>query len=173
MVSSGTLSEEIFYHDVLQALCEARVKFVIVGGVAVNLQGVPRFTADLDLAVPFERANTEALSRVMSSLGLTPRLSVRVEQLADEEVVRSWIQDRNLKAFTFQDVNDPLRQVDLVLDSPMPFAEIERAAQHISAVGLSLLVAAPRTLIAMKQGTGRAQDEADIDALERILEFEK
>jgi hypothetical protein len=37
----------LFYHDALAALTEAGVRFVVVGGVAVNLQGVPRFTADL------------------------------------------------------------------------------------------------------------------------------
>ena len=40
----------LFYHDVLVALADAEVRFVIVGGVAVNLQGVPRFTSDLDVA---------------------------------------------------------------------------------------------------------------------------
>jgi len=38
----------LFYHDVLAELSEAGVRFVVVGGVAVNLQGVPRFTSDVD-----------------------------------------------------------------------------------------------------------------------------
>lgn len=36
--------------------------------------------------------------------------------------------------------------------------------------GLRLLVASPRDLIEMKRGTGRAQDEDDIDALERLID---
>jgi hypothetical protein len=36
----------LFYEDVLNGLAAAGVPFVVVGGVAVNLQGVPRFTAD-------------------------------------------------------------------------------------------------------------------------------
>jgi predicted nucleotidyltransferase len=33
------------------------VKYVIVGGIAVNLLGVPRFTADLDLIVALKQKN--------------------------------------------------------------------------------------------------------------------
>ena len=51
MTSSG-----FFYHDAFATLTAAGVRFVVVGGVAVNLQGVPRFTADLDLAVALDGA---------------------------------------------------------------------------------------------------------------------
>ena len=33
------------------ALSRAGVRHVVVGGLAVNLQGVPRFTSDLDVAI--------------------------------------------------------------------------------------------------------------------------
>ena len=41
----------IFYEDVLRALDAASIGFVLVGGVAVILHGVPRTTADLDLVI--------------------------------------------------------------------------------------------------------------------------
>jgi len=41
----------IFYEDVLRALDTAAIRFVLVGGVAVILHGVPRTTADLDLVI--------------------------------------------------------------------------------------------------------------------------
>jgi hypothetical protein len=91
------MSDGVFYYDVLEPLVRAGVRFVVVGGVAVNLQGVPRFTADLDLAVPIERENMQALAAVMASLGLVPRLPVAPEELGDEQVVKEWIRERNLK----------------------------------------------------------------------------
>jgi hypothetical protein len=47
----------LFHDDVLSALAAAGVGHVILGGLAVNLQGVPRFTSDVD-----------ALRRVQGSL---------------------------------------------------------------------------------------------------------
>lgn len=172
MLHYDTVRDGVFYHDVLDALSRMSVRFVIVGGVAVNLQGVPRFTADLDLAVPFERSNLEALGRALTGLGLRPRLPVPVEQLADEIVVREWIQERNLKAFTFQDPNNPLKTVDLLLDSPVPYARIEAESEVITAAGLSLRVASADVLISMKEATGRAQDASDVDALRRLKELD-
>jgi len=47
----------IFYEDVLRALDAAAIRFVLVGGVAVILHGVPRTTADLDLVIDLEEGN--------------------------------------------------------------------------------------------------------------------
>jgi hypothetical protein len=160
----------LFYHDVLAALSEGRVRFVVVGGVAVNLQGVPRFTSDLDLAVALDGDSLASAGRILHGLGLRNRLPVRDEELALPGVVRGWIAERNLRAFTFVDPKDPLREVDIVLASPVPFEEMERTADRLSAGGLTLAVASIDVLIRMKQGTGRSQDASDVDALRRVQE---
>lgn len=162
---------ELFYHDVLTALSDARVRFVVVGGVAVNLQGVPRFTADLDVAVALEDGSLAAAARVLHALGLRSRLPVRDEELAQPAVVRGWIADRNLRAFTFVDPADPLREVDVVLDSPVPFEEMERTADRMVAGPLTIAVASIDVLIRMKGATGRDQDASDVDALRRVQEM--
>jgi hypothetical protein len=160
----------LFYHDVLAALADAGARFVVVGGVAVNLQGVPRFTADLDIAVAPEDGSLATTARVLHGLGLRNRLPVRDEELAQPGAVRAWIAERNLRAFTFVDPVDPLREVDVVLDSPVSFEEMERTADRMAAGPLTLKVASIDVLIRMKTGTGRSQDASDIDALRRIAE---
>jgi hypothetical protein len=67
----------LFYHDVRSALAGAGVRHVIVGGVAVNLQGVPRFTADIDLAV----ASVGTLIRMKTGTG-------RKQDASDVEALR-------------------------------------------------------------------------------------
>jgi hypothetical protein len=165
------LVSELFYHSVLSALSEAGVPFVVVGGVAVNLQGVPRFTADLDLAVALEGSVLAVASRVLHGLGLRNRLPVGEDELARPGAVREWIDERNLRAFTFVDPADPLREVDLVLDSPVPFEEMLRTADRLSSGSLTLAVASIAVLIRMKSGTGRAQDASDVEALRRLQEL--
>ncbi|MEQ8276738.1 MAG: hypothetical protein RMA76_26910 [Deltaproteobacteria bacterium] len=167
MPSSGS-----FYQDVLEALSRAKVRFVIVGGVAVNLQGVPRFTADLDVAVALDAENLRIVAMAMDELGLVARLPGSLDLLADPDTVRSWIDERNLKAYTFQDSNNPLRQVDLLLDMPLTLEELEHDADVITAGGVVARVASIESLIRMKSGTGRAQDASDVEALRRIQELE-
>jgi hypothetical protein len=159
----------LFYHDVLEALAAAGVPFVVVGGVAVNLQGVPRFTADLDVAVALDGEILSRAAEALEALGLRCRLPVSRVELGDVGTVRSWIEERNLAAITFADPQQPLREVDLVIASPVPYAELERTADAMSAGGLSFRVASIETLIAMKSATGRAQDASDVEALRKIL----
>lgn len=162
----------LFYHDVFTELGRERVRFVVVGGVAVNLQGVPRFTADLDLSVALDSKNLAAAGVALTRLGLIPRLPVPVAQLADEVLVKSWIEERNLMAFTFHDPKTPLREVDLLLVSPVPFDHIEATATVMEAGGQRIAVASIDVLLKMKAGTGRPQDESDIVALRQILASE-
>lgn len=158
----------LFYHDALAALTSAGIPFVVVGGVAVNLQGVPRFTADLDVAVALEGSVVGEASRALATLGLRPRLPISEAELSSTETIRSWVLHRNLTAITLVDPAEPLREVDLVVASPVPFDELERSADRMTAAGLTLAVASIDALIRMKSGTGRAQDASDIDALRRV-----
>jgi hypothetical protein len=161
---------QLFYHDVLAALSGAGVHHVIVGGMAVNLQGVPRFTSDLDVAVAIDGASLKTAAGVLRKLGLLSRLPVSDDDLGRPDVVRGWVAERNLVALTFVDPAEPLREVDLVIASPVPYDEIERSADRLAMGELELKVASIDVLIRMKSGTGRAQDASDVDALRRIQE---
>jgi hypothetical protein len=161
---------QLFYHDVLSALSRAGVRHVVVGGMAVNLQGVPRFTSDLDIAVAIDDGSLAKAATVLRGLGLACRLPVQESDLATPAVVRSWIAERNLLAIAFVDPQEPLREVDVVISSPVPFYEIDQAADRMRAGGLELAVASIDTLIRMKADTGRKQDASDVEALQRIQE---
>lgn len=159
----------LFYHDVFAALTGAGVPFVVVGGVAVNLQGVPRFTADLDVAVALDGAVLTRVAGVLGALGLKLRLPVRSEELGDTELVRRWVEERNLTALTWVDPAEPLREVDLLIAGPVPFEELLETADRVGAAGMTLAVASIPALIRMKSGTGREQDASDVAALRKIL----
>lgn len=165
------MAESLFYHDALSALAEQEVRFVVVGGVAVNLRGVPRSTADLDIAVELEKQNLIRAQEALTGVGLLPLLPESADKLADTEVLRDWIETRNLRAFTFQDPSNPLKQVDLVIATEVSFADIDADADEFGVGPLRIRVASVATLIRMKSGTGRDQDASDIDALRRVLEL--
>lgn len=167
------MAEGLFYHQALRALTAQGVRFVVVGGVAVNLQGVPRFTADLDVAIAINGDNLQAAARALLGMGLVSRIPIQVEQLADIDTVQTWIDERNLRALTYQDRDNPLRQVDLLLATTVPYDEIERDAETMQSGDLEIRVASVDVLIRLKTGTGRAQDASDIDALRRVQELDQ
>jgi hypothetical protein len=163
----------VFYEDVLQALTDRNVRFVIVGGTAVVLRGVPRMTADLDLVVDLTAANVNGLVDALAELGYRPRVPVEPRQLADPTARASWYNEKGMMAFSFWHPDRPLDAVDILYAGRLDYGELVKNADVVQVGQLSLPVAASEDLISMKSGTGRAQDEADADALRRLLDADQ
>ncbi|MGH9156521.1 MAG: hypothetical protein ACRD1K_11950, partial [Acidimicrobiales bacterium] len=101
------------FEPILAALERANVRYVIVGGVATVLHGYARLTADLDLSIDLEADRPGRAVDALTSIGLLPLLPVPPGDFADPDIRRSWVEERNLKVFTFRDPTDPMVQVDL------------------------------------------------------------
>jgi hypothetical protein len=160
----------LFFEDALVLLRDSGVRFVVVGGTAVILHGVPRTTADLDLVVDLDSENLNRLVAVMTRLGYQPRAPVASAELCDPDRRKAWIEDKGMRAFTFHRPGQPLGDIDILIDSPLDFAELSVRAERVDAGGLILHIAGIEDLIRMKQAAARDQDLADADALRRLLE---
>jgi len=153
---------------ILKALSDAGVDFVVVGGVAVVLQGHPRMTIDLDLVLDLDEANVRDAMEALTQHGLTPRLPVDAASFADPAVRAGWVRDRELQVFSLHDPSDPRREVDVFAFEPIPFDELRGRARRVRIEGTEVLVASIADLIEMKRQAGRPQDLADIEALRAI-----
>lgn len=80
---------------ILQALREASVSFVVVGGVAVVLRGHPRLTVDLDVALDLrDRDNVRRAVSALTDVGLRPRLPVAASDFAEDPLPYAGLEDR-------------------------------------------------------------------------------
>jgi hypothetical protein len=156
------------FDGVLVALHEASVRYVVVGGVAVVVQGHPRLTADLDLVVDLEERNLLRALGTLESLGLVPRLPVAAASFADPGTRSRWIKERNLTVFSLHDPGRPGREVDLFAEPPLPFEELWDGADVVRLAGVEVRVASIEHLVRMKRAVGRPQDLADVAALEAV-----
>lgn len=156
------------YDDVFAALNTARVRYVVVGGVAVVLQGHPRMTVDLDLVVDLAADQARAAVAALTGLGLQPRLPVPAADFADPEKRRAWIEQRDLQVFSFFDPTEPMREVDVFGTEPLPLDELLADATVVDIGGVPVPVASRAHLVTMKRLAARPQDLADVAALEEL-----
>jgi hypothetical protein len=157
--------------SIFRTLTEAGVRFLVVGGVAVNAHGYQRLTADLDLTLAMDEENILAALRALGALGYTPALPVSPEALADADTRRRWHDERNLEVFSLISSEERKPTVDILVREPFPFdREHQRALVAELAPGLEVPFVALDTLIAMKERTGRRRDEDDVHHLRWILE---
>ncbi len=158
----------MFISELFSALEAAGVEYAVVGGVAVNIHGVPRMTYDVDIVVSTTEASLRRCREVLERLGLQCRLPFSLESIADLSKRKELESDRNLVAVTFTDPGNPLREVDvLVAPSLDPDGIVARAVRR-TADALSVRVVSLEDLLTMKRSSNRAKDRADIEHLERI-----
>lgn len=62
----------MFYLDLFRALEAKQVRYLLVGGVAMNLHGVPRMTMDVDIVLAMDEPNLRAFLGAANDLGLEP-----------------------------------------------------------------------------------------------------
>lgn len=158
------------YEDLFRALNEAGVRYLVVGGLAVVLQGYARLTADVDLVIDLEPEAAHRAVEVLTGRGLTPVIPEPAIRFADPAARSSWIRDKGMQVFSLFDPGDPMLRVDLLVEAPLPFEELFARAEVKRLSTTQVRVASIPDLIRMKRVANRPRDRQDIDQLERLLE---
>jgi hypothetical protein len=144
---------------VLNALGDAGVKFVLIGGVAARLHGSPTLTRDVDVCYARDTANVERLAAALGAV------HARLRGVDDDVPFR--LDARAIAAganFTF--ITD-LGDLD-VLAAPAGVAGYEELAESAIVVdlgGTTVMVATIDDLIRMKLAAGRPKDRAEVEIL--------
>src|SRR5215210_3067519 len=112
------------FEPVIEALERARVRYVVVGGVAVVLRGHARLTADLDLAVDLAPQEAARAMRVLTEIGLRPRAPIDPEEFADADARARWRSEKGMEVLSLWDPEHPMRSVDLFVENPVEFQEL-------------------------------------------------
>lgn len=157
----------MFIMKLAQALVQHDVNYALVGGFAVCLHGAIRGTVDIDLVIRLAEDEFLKAERAFLSLGLLPKLPVTAREVF--QFRNEYIENRNLIAWSFYNPKNPLESVDVIITHDSNTFMVET----FQAWGGQLKVASIPDLIAMKKVSGRPQDLADIEALERLLERKK
>lgn len=158
----------MFYEEVFRKLGERKIRYAVAGGIALVLHGAVRFTADLDLIVELSAGNLKKFLTAMSELGYKPRLPVKAEDFADPLTRESWIAEKGMKVFTFHHPQQQISQVDVFINEPLRFDEIEKEIVRITARDVVIPVVSLSHLKMLKRIAGRPQDIADVEALEEL-----
>lgn len=163
----------MFYFELLEELYKNNSRYLIVGGLAVNLHGVPRVTQDIDLLIAMDRINILKINAILKRLGYKPRLPVNPEDLADPERVKEWVIKKNLKAFSFFHQKDNYKVVDIVLVHSLDFEKIFKNKTIKKVKGIEIYLVSIDDLIDMKKSTRRMQDLSDIEMLKKVKKYLK
>jgi|CXWL01.1.fsa_nt_gi hypothetical protein len=159
----------MFYLELFRALDQEKVRYLLVGGMAVNLHGAERMTMDIDLMVDLDPENLPRFLAAARALSLKPaNLPVRIEQLCDPDTVRIWVEERHMLAMQLRGPALEAPSVDILLRTAVAFEDAYLRRHAMTVEGVPVSVIAVRDLIALKEAAGRKVDRSDIQALHRV-----
>lgn len=140
--------------EVIRRFNEAGVRYLVMGGQAVRLEGCPRFSMDWDLYIPGrDAANLEQINRILGAELDVPLISMGPR---GENFVQTYQTQWGVLQFHLAGPGLP------------PFDEAERrAVTHFSEEGTPVRCLSGLDLLESKKRANRPSDAVDIEFLER------
>jgi hypothetical protein len=138
------------FMDVLCALAEAEVSFVVTGGTAMCLHGITRPVADLDIVVQPVEPNLSLVALRMREQGFYPTLPLPLSAVA----VMRMLDRRG-------------REVDVNRLYPIKYDALINDAVWVPVSNCFVAIASKNHLVAVKRQRARDYDLVDIQLLER------
>lgn len=130
------------------------VRYILVGGMALAVQGLVRATRDIDLVVSAEAENIGRLRAALRELFNDPEIEgIRAEELAGDYPAIQYVPP----------TGDYWIDILTRLGEAFRFANLE--SEDLVVEGVRVSVATPRTLYRIKKDTVRPQDRLDAQAL--------
>lgn len=157
---------KIDYRDVLSALVDEKVPFVLVGGFAAVVHGVVRVTMDLDIAIALNSRALESCWDVLTKLGFQLRQPIPRKSFSDPDYLIELEKTKNMKAVSFYHSNQPYLIVDILFGKEFSFSD--KDIVEIELFGVLCPVVSKEKLIELKKIAGRAKDLEDAHALEEL-----
>lgn len=167
------MATQHLYQEILVSLSRAKVRYLVAGGIAMNIHGLERATHDIDLIIFLGKKNILRFSQVMEKLGFKPKIPVKAEDFANEKLRESWIKEKNMVVFSFYHPKNPFEIIDVFVYHPRPFHEMFKVRKSASLSGLTVPAVGLKDMLFLKEKASRPKDEMDIRYLRNILRKKK
>ena len=152
--------------EIIAALNQAGVIYVVVGGLAVNYWGYNRPTKDLDIVLKLEDANVRAAMGALAALGFRPRIPVPLSDFASEANRKRWRLEKDM--LVFQVESDRFRDIpiDVFVEEPFDVSEQYAAGPRGKlAEGVFMPIVTYEALRTLKLVANRDVDQVDLRRL--------
>lgn len=131
------------------------VRYLVIGGIAAVMHGVPRATFDLDILIDPTEANAKRLLKALLAAGLGTAALIDADELLAKEITI---------------FNDRIR-VDVMTSTPgLDFNNAWNRREVMKVEDATFNVISRDDLIAAKRATGRTTDLEDVRILEESSE---
>jgi len=147
------------WQNLLSKLSQSPYPYIIVGGAAMAMHGIPRSTLDIDIFIPAETKTIEWFFSFCESNNL---------QCQDKDIKKLVYQPKILigQWLTFAN-QDNINIVDIFIENDNDFQQLLKHAKKISAPKGKFTIVGIKDLLTLKSKSNRPVDQADIELIKK------
>jgi len=147
------------YKDMLRALSDEKVRFILVGAYALAAHGYPRATMDIDIWVMPSPENADAVLRALKRFGAPLHNLTKGDLLKDGTIFQIGVAPRRIDIITAA--------------SGLRFEPTYQNSISLNVAGIDVRIPCIEDLILNKRTIGRTKDMADAETLEALKNSEQ
>lgn len=154
---------------IVRALNEAKVQYLIVGGLAVNAHGYERLTIDLDVVIGLDSDNIIRGLRALEAIDYHMAIPVSPEQFADPALREQWQREKGMVVLRLWSDQHRRTPIDVFIREPFDFQREYQVAQWQTIFEkVKAPVISYQALLKMKIEAGRPKDLIDVEKLQKL-----
>ena len=154
---------------IVKVLNEANSRYLVVGGIAVNVHGFMRLTVDVDLFIQLNPPNLLGALQALGQLGYRPAIPVSFEDIADGAKRERWIVEKHMVALELFSDSHRETAIDVFVNDPIDFeAAFQRVHYYPLTADLNVPVCGYQDLVKLKLLAKRPKDLFDLDQLKKL-----
>lgn len=154
--------------DLYRSFQQHNVRYLLCGGLAINMYGIPRSTADMDIILDLTEDNLQQFLKSIEAFGYQSSIPISVLQLADETLRQSLLK-AGLVTISFLSSILQMITLDVLVDVPFSFQDLWKKRTERKSGDTTLQLVGVEDLVALKEISNRQQDRLDIESLKRIF----
>lgn len=145
---------------IIDALEKEKVDYILIGGFAMVLYGMPRATQDIDIFIRCREENIERLQRALYSVFTNKNVfEITFSELQNYPVIRYGAEEGYY--------------VDILANIGTAFSFEDLMFEELNVEGHKIKIASVESLYKLKENTLRAIDKSDLLFLKQIMKNKK
>lgn len=149
---------------IIQGLNKEKIKYVLVGGSALVVHGIPRSTLDIDIYIVAKEKNIKKIFNMASCLGMRSEQEAILSISSQSKLISGqWL----CFSYENQDI------LDVYLANEKEFEKVYVSSEIKKDEALSIRVASLDGLEKMKKKSGRPVDLADVEFIREAKKLQK
>lgn len=155
-------SKDQIWHKIIRAFNKSKLNYILVGGAALIVHGLPRNTLDLDIYIPAREDTLNKLFKIAGTLSLETKQKdiLKISHLPDL-LINQWI--------SFSHKGQEI--LDIFLAKENDFNKLYKNSELKKDRTMSIRVASLNSILNLKKSSRRPIDKADIELIKEAKRY--